>query len=151
MAKKVSLIKSAFQLPSELNIHFLDFGTTLRGMIISTKSRLYIASYVISPDFPFWEDLKNLKRNKYDVDIKILTGLPPCKQLRNEIFPYANIKVFEKGTLHMKLVISDGTKCIIGSHNITYSASEKNYEIGILIEGEECYKLEQLFLHLWNF
>jgi len=68
----------------------------------------------------------------------------------HEDISWAQIKFFSKGILHMKLIISDGVRCIMGSHNITYNASEENYEVGIYIEGEECYYLERMFICLWN-
>jgi len=44
---RIRLLKSDFELPSELNTHFLDFGLTFREMVLSTQSRLYIASYLV--------------------------------------------------------------------------------------------------------
>jgi len=149
--RKIRLLKSAFELPDDLNARFWDFGLTFKNnIVLSTIDRIYIASYVISPFFPFLEDLKRLKEKKPDTDIKILIDKEANKNFSYNEIPYAHIKFFDKGTLHMKLVISDGMRCIIGSHNITYSASEENYEVGIYMEGEYCYYLERLFIHLWN-
>ena len=147
---KIKLLKSDFELPSPLNVHFLDFGLTFREMVLSTANRLYIASYVVSLAFPFMEDLRKLKKKNPNIDIRILVDGAVSENLSVRDIPYADVKFFGKGTLHMKLVISDGFRCIIGSHNITYSASEENYEVGIYMEGEDCYYLERLFIHLWN-
>ena len=147
---KIRLLKSDFELPSHLSVYFLDFGLTFREMVLSTSNRLYIASYVVSPAFPFMEDLRKLKEKTPSVDIRILVDATVSENLSVRDIPYADVKFFDKGTLHMKLVISDGLRCIIGSHNITYKASEENYEVGIYIEGKDCYYLERLFIHLWN-
>ncbi len=147
---KIKLLKSDFELPSNLDAYFLDFGLTFREMVLSTVNRLYIASYVVSPTFPFMKDLQKLKEENPNIDIRILADATIGENLSVRDVSYADVKFFNKGILHMKLIISDGLRCIMGSHNITYRASEKNYEVGIYIEGEECHYLERLFIHLWN-
>lgn len=147
----LKLLKSAFNLPSDLETHFLDFGLTFRDKIVKkTTSRLYIASYVISPFFPFIKDLKQLGTERSSIDIRILIDEKANKDLDFNNMSFAKVKFFNKGTLHMKLIISDGKRCIVGSHNITYSASEENYEIGVYIEGNLCYYLERMFTYLWD-
>ena len=140
------LLKSNFTLPPDLESRFLDFRETFRGILLNTKNRLYIASYVFSPSFPLLDELKALHRQGVDVrlllDSESLSTLPNLKQ-----FP---VKVMQKKTLHMKFIVADGNKCLLGSHNMTFSASERNYELGIYMEGENCFILERLFLFLWQ-
>ena len=140
------LLKSNFKLPRDLESRFLDFRETFKDMVLKTENRLYIASYVFTPNFPLFEDLKKLQRRNIDIrlllDSESQSALPVVG-----VFP---TKVITGNTLHMKFAVADGNKCILGSHNMTYSASEKNYEIGIYAKGEMCSDLERLFLYLWD-
>lgn len=46
-------------------------------------------------------------------------------------------KVISKDLLHTKLMIIDDKVCILGSHNYTASAFDKNYECSAIIRGAE--------------
>lgn len=46
-------------------------------------------------------------------------------------------KVISKDLLHTKLMIIDDKVCVLGSHNYTASAFDKNYECSAIISGAE--------------
>ena len=147
----IRLIKSNFEVPQSLKLKFGDYGLTLRDIITSTRHRLYIASYVIYPNFPWLKEIEELiKRNRY-LDLKILVDAEKIRETGIKETPLGEyIKPFKKGTLHMKVIISDGTRGILGSANLTHKGSEENYEIGVYTEGKMCSDLEELFLYLWS-
>lgn len=46
-------------------------------------------------------------------------------------------KAFSKTLVHSKLMIIDETVCVLGSHNYTASAFNKNFECSVIITGQE--------------
>jgi len=46
-------------------------------------------------------------------------------------------KVISKDLLHTKLMIIDDKICILGSHNYTASAFDKNYECSVILSGSD--------------
>ncbi len=53
--------------------------------------------------------------------------------------------------LHTKLMIIDGEKAILGSHNYTMSAFTRNLELSVIISDEEFLKeLDAYFSSLWQ-
>jgi len=141
------LLKSNFRLPRDLEGRFLDFRETFKDILSKVKSRLYIASYVFTPSFPLLRDLKDLQQRNVEVRI-LLDSRSQATLSAVEMFP---TKVVHQKKLHMKFVVADGSRCIFGSHNMTFSASEENYELGVYAEGEICSILERLFNFLWEF
>jgi len=144
------LIKSDFDIPSDLQPKFWDFGLTFRNMISEAKNRIYIASYVAHSGFPWFEELKLIYDRKPNLDLRILIDKEATPNMEIKRLPIKNIRKFKRGRLHMKVIIVDSCKCIIGSANLTYSASERNYELGVYLEGQECSYVEDLFLYLWD-
>ena len=141
------LLKSNFRLPRDLEARFLDFRETFKDILSKVEDRLYIASYVFTPSFPLLEDLKDLQRRNIEVRL-LLDSQSQATLSAVEMFP---TKVVLQKKLHMKFVVADGSRCILGSHNMTFSASEENYELGVYAEGEICSTLERLFNFLWEF
>jgi len=47
--------------------------------------------------------------------------------------------------LHAKILLTDRTKGIVGSANLSWGGMIANYEIGLLIEGEGVWRLVQVF------
>lgn len=57
----------------------------------------------------------------------------------------------DKRTLHAKLIIVDGEKLVIGSHNFTRNAFGANVEVSIITDiPPEQVRLAQLFENLYN-
>jgi len=145
-----ALIKSDFDIPLDLQPKFWDFGLTFRNMILEAKNRIYIASYVAHSRFPWFEELKLIYNKKPNLDLRILIDKEATLDIEIKKLPIKNIRKFTRGRLHMKAIVVDSCKCIVGSANLTYSASERNYELGVYLEGQECTYVEELFLYLWN-
>ncbi|WP_052158693.1 phospholipase D-like domain-containing protein [Halobacillus sp. BBL2006] len=54
------------------------------------------------------------------------------------------------GTMHIKMLIADQKKALVGSYNFTYNAEKKNDEILVTITNEkQAVKLTNIFHDLW--
>jgi phosphatidylserine/phosphatidylglycerophosphate/cardiolipin synthase-like enzyme len=67
------------------------------------------------------------------------------KRLMRAAEKYSNFRVIDfsaqKGELHAKLIIVDRKWAVVGSANLSMGGIYTNYEIGLLIEGEEVWTL----------
>jgi phosphatidylserine/phosphatidylglycerophosphate/cardiolipin synthase-like enzyme len=52
--------------------------------------------------------------------------------------------------LHSKIVVVDGTCCYIGSANVTQHGLRHNFELGVILRGEEIKPVVDLFGVVWN-
>ncbi|MGH7900681.1 MAG: phospholipase D-like domain-containing protein [Thermodesulfobacteriota bacterium] len=48
------------------------------------------------------------------------------------------------GQLHAKVLVVDRKKAVLGSANFSWGGMTKNYEIGVLVEGQPAWKLAKL-------
>ena len=56
-------------------------------------------------------------------------------------FVLADFEKPGRGYLHAKVMVADRKKMIIGSANLSKGGQKNNYEMGVLIEGEEAWKV----------
>lgn len=87
--------------------------------------------------------------NKHGVKVRALVQ----KRLIKAILSNLNIEVKllqSNKLLHIKLMIIDGKTAILGSHNYTKNAFNRNYEVSIIIKDEQSIKqLQSYFKNLF--
>lgn len=77
-----------------------------------------------------------VRARKRNIEIK-------CAVNSNFIFPFLreqDIKIKKvdfKRTMHIKLIIVDSQKCLVGSHNLTMNAFEVNHEMSVYLDDQE--------------
>lgn len=48
------------------------------------------------------------------------------------------------GDLHAKVIVADRRRAVIGSANLTFGGMARNYEVGVMIDGREAWKLSKI-------
>ena len=56
-------------------------------------------------------------------------------------FVLADFEKPDRGYLHAKVIVADRKKMIMGSANLSKGGQKNNYEMGVLIEGSEAWKV----------
>jgi phosphatidylserine/phosphatidylglycerophosphate/cardiolipin synthase-like enzyme len=92
-----------------------------------------------------------LQASKRGVKVRALVNnniLPTILQLEN----LSVKRVGTKSMMHVKMIILDQKKIVIGSHNFSKNAFEFNHEVSLLVEDEEtisrCRKYFDVLCHL---
>lgn len=138
---------------------FIKKGTravepVMEEIIRDSKSEIHIMAYIFTPKAIHLLDLlKNVAERGVRIVI-IINNLYSLKKsivqkLINLTKELPNIKIFDfkdsKGSqLHAKIVISDRRKAVVGSANFSWGGLYTNYEIGLLIEGDQAWKLAEM-------
>ena len=136
----------------------LSIENKLFELLDSTEHELYIVTYTVSskPKL-FWQKLNSL----LDREVKIYfimegslehdrLALELLERLKN--YWNFNFYIFKEETpLHAKLIVSDGTRAILGSANITGGGLIQNHEIAIYIEGEKAWTLKKMAYRIVEF
>ena len=65
-------------------------------------------------------------------------------------FVLADFEKPDLGYLHAKVMVADREKMIIGSANLSAGGQKNNYEMGVLIEGEEAWKVADVIEQIAN-
>jgi len=140
--------------------NFIGFATEL---VINSVAKIYMILYYVSIH-QTWKscEIRNfldvlIDKQKKGVEIKILMNHSGQKNilytgLKNS-FDYLQknnvpVKHTPQGrTTHAKLILSDGNKFIIGSHNFSMTSLHRNRELSIYVENKSlCTQLENYFL-----
>lgn len=110
----------------------------IKGAKLSIK--ILVFDWRWYPDHPFSNaSLFNqaiLSAKKRGVSVQAVLNMADIVRLLQTYGIQAR-KVISKDLLHTKLMIIDDTICILGSHNYTASAFDKNYECSAIIIGAE--------------
>jgi len=128
------LVKNARE---TIHILIYAFGPEAEGlwdMLTDTLERGKHVTIVVN-------EFSKLDDNKWDERI-----IKKRLQELNDKFGGSNFVLadFEKpdlGDLHAKVMVADREKMIIGSANLSAGGQKNNYEMGVLIEGNEAWKV----------
>ena len=91
-----------------------------------------------------------LRAHRRGIDVRILTNYLEVIEFAKGLGLNAK-KWPEKSLLHSKFLIIDKKICIIGSHNITYSAFTSNMETSMILDHEDDVKrFANYFDTLWQ-
>jgi cardiolipin synthase len=134
--------------------------SVVEELLGSAKKELHVAAYVFTPQAVHVIDLmETAARNGVEIML-VINDLESqdrmirerLKSLRKEFtsFVLVDLSNLEKGQLHAKTIVADRRRALIGSANFTWSGLVANYELGVLVEGDICWKLAQLIEALGN-
>ena len=157
--QKLNLAKSTIVVTSPFNGEF-EIKRKIKDMIDGAHTRLWICSRFITE---YWTDLISLKKNKPEVDIKIITI--PKKEAKERYI--GNGKKFVEpafdalqrllgnnlkatSLLHARCIITDDI-VLISSADLTEEQMEKEFNLGICSKDPEAVKKSvEIFEDLWN-
>jgi len=147
---------------------FYDYSETYLKMIHSTRECLYLANSYYSDD-DLTKAVQQTARRLQDNNIVwkpgqscgrgLLLIFPAASRmsLRDELMFLTNlldplkhdatVLRYTAGWLHAKVMLRDDQQLVIGSCNLDFCSIQRNWEIGILMEGETLVKIikEQMF------
>ncbi len=157
---------TAFALPAESVEPLLknDYYTRVCTLVQGAKESIYVLMYAIQVGKSEYEPVNKLcqyliEAHKRGVQVEII--LEHTYAQRDKLLNKSNQKAFDlfykegikvrfddpKKTLHSKVIIIDGNTTILGSHNWTYTAFQRNNESSILIKSS---KVAQEFLRYFR-
>ena len=128
------LVKNAKE---EIHILVFSFGPEAEGlwdMLADILERGKRVTIVVN-------EFSKLDDNKWDQEIikKRLQELND--KFGGSNFVLADFEKPDRGDLHAKVMVADREKMIIGSANLSAGGQKNNYEMGVLIEGSEAWKV----------
>jgi phosphatidylserine/phosphatidylglycerophosphate/cardiolipin synthase-like enzyme len=128
------LVKNARE---TIHILIYAFGPEAEGlwdMLADTLERGKHVTIVVN-------EFSKLNNNKWDDEIikKRLQELND--KFGGSNFVLADFEKPDRGYLHAKVMVADREKMIIGSANLSAGGQKNNYEMGVLIEGSEAWKV----------
>jgi phosphatidylserine/phosphatidylglycerophosphate/cardiolipin synthase-like enzyme len=153
------------------NIDYVELKQAFIKVIKEARNTIYISS-------PFFDangisDIIDLllKKSYDNVEIKILVrealseNPERLKNIKNIVakakelgvkdflevreYHYNKNKIVQS-SLHAKFVIADLTYGYIGSGELRKNSIEKNFEVGILVQGKVMQDLSKIFIELWK-
>ncbi|NAS88126.1 hypothetical protein C4E24_00045 [ANME-1 cluster archaeon AG-394-G21] len=157
--QKLELTKPKFVQTSP-NLGVTEIKEKIREMINNANERIWICSRFITE---FWTDIMNLKREKSNLDVKIIT-LPKAEAYnkykgdgRKFVHPAFDAlqrllgkDFITEPLLHARLYILDN-EVLVSSADITPEQLEKEYNAGILTRDEETVEdAIKFFENIWN-
>ena len=80
--------------------------------------------------------------------ISVINSLRKLQKEYNNVRVYNFTDKAKNGNLHMKVLVVDRAKAVIGSANLTWCGMVKNQELGVLIEGKEVEKITRIIDNL---
>jgi phosphatidylserine/phosphatidylglycerophosphate/cardiolipin synthase-like enzyme len=116
--------------------------------------------YIIIFDWRFYPEYRNNEEGAFNkaiiqakargVDIKVIANNDIIKDRLTALgIKCKRIALYKM--IHAKLILIDETTAVIGSHNLTQSAFQKNLEISAIITDQNaCKQLTGYFLTLWG-
>lgn len=123
-------------------------------LIKNADEEITIAAYTIGSGFSEFFELIEKSASR-GVKIKILVNklsehphnIVNFLRRLQKTYPHVHVYNFigkNDGDLHMKVLVTDRMKAVIGSANMTWKGMVENNELGLLIEGETPEKLALL-------
>jgi len=123
------------------------------SLINSAESSIYVETYVFTSE-EMMDALISAKMRGVDVKVimeKRIDGNPDALAYSRLLGSGVGVcwasQVFK--LTHSKIIIVDGRKALVGSHNLSYSALNTNREISLLVEGGIVAELLSIFNSDW--
>jgi len=129
--------------------------TCIEDMIESAEHDILIATFSMSQNI---KELLNLLEAKLKLGVELIIIINRLQEQSEEIKNYLqylennydfikiiNFSKIDPGSeLHMKVIVVDRKKALIGSANFTWKGLLDNYEIAVYFEGEKADEIYQL-------
>lgn len=124
------------------------------GLIDSAQTSIYVETYVFTSE-EMMDALIAAKMRGVDVKVIMeerIDGSPDALAYSRLLGSGVDVcwasNVFK--LTHSKIIIVDGKKALVGSHNLSYSALNTNREISLLVEGGVVRDLIAIFNSDWE-
>ncbi|WP_082356893.1 phospholipase D-like domain-containing protein [Halorubrum tropicale] len=148
----------------ELPSHVSRIATRIRGLLIEAEEEVRVANPYFDPGQQVIEEIARLPRrgiqtrvltrdvtpetDRHTVLKSIAEDLADSEQEFFEVaefFSTDSTSGTQKYATHAKTVIVDDSKCYLGSANLTVTSLTTNFEIGVLLKGDQVRAVQQLF------
>ncbi len=133
----------------------------IQDMIKNANKSIHILNYSFGPDAEgLWDMLDDIlgKGKHVTIVVNDLSRLdddnPHEKKVKERLYGLNNqfgkrnfvLADFKKpdGWMHAKVIVADRKKLVIGSANLSKGGLKNHYEMGVLIEGEESWKVAKI-------
>ena len=134
----------------------------IEDMISSAENDILIATYSISGNI---KEILNIIETKLKIGVEVKIIINDIKEQSNEIQQYLEYlkntydfiqiinfrEIFSNSDLHMKVIICDRKKALIGSANFTWKGLLDNYELGVYLEGKKADEIYQTISKIFNY
>ncbi|MGC8696383.1 MAG: phospholipase D family protein [Conexivisphaera sp.] len=123
------------------------FDSSLAELLDSAGSEVQVAVYRMDP----WREFFDSLRRVADRGVRLTVILNDAKRqhpatqdfLCRLVRDHANVSAMDfhrnGGILHVKAVVVDRKRMVIGSANIGFGGLHGNYELGVLVEGDDAW------------
>jgi phosphatidylserine/phosphatidylglycerophosphate/cardiolipin synthase-like enzyme len=125
----------------------------IQELVLSARRDIHILAYLFTPQATRLIDLLDEAVNR-SVEINILVNQFDSQDaaIQSRLRSLKNRPRVKLGTLgrehgrqlHAKVIVADRKSAVIGSANFSWGGMVTNYEVGVLIEGQEAWKMAKL-------
>lgn len=125
----------------------------IEDIIENAKQEIQIVAYVFTYNAGRVLELLNVAAEK-GIKVTIILndfnhGGQPHQKLKDFNRKHIHVNIYDfEGTddrqLHAKVIVADRSKAIVGSANFSRGGFHINYEIGVLIEGQEAWDIASM-------
>jgi cardiolipin synthase len=131
----------------------------IQELILSARKDVHILAYLFTPQATKFIDLLEQAAER-SVEVKILVNRFENQDARiqSRLRAVERQRTVKLGTLggedgrqlHAKVVVADRRRAVIGSANFSWGGMVVNYEVGVLIEGQQAWKMAKLIDELMS-
>ena len=140
--------------PDLVKIGLRGIEPVIEEIIMEANQEIQLLVYVFTPKaIHLLKLLEHSLERGIDVTIVINSLSKQNETIKTELnllkSKYDHLKIInlfeaENHYLHAKLVVVDRKKAVVGSANFTWGGMYGNYEVGLLVEGEQVWKLAEI-------
>ncbi len=125
----------------------------LEELIRGSRQEIHLAAYLFTPEATGLIDLLSAAANRGVKQTIVVNRLSTQdSEVRSRLTKLVmnssdvNLRDYspKKSQLHAKVLVADRSRALIGSANFTWGGMVSNYELGLYVEGELCWKLAHL-------
>ncbi|RLE59299.1 MAG: phospholipase [Thermoprotei archaeon] len=134
-----------------------DYYPVLLKTLSKANKSIHIAMFLFKSDTDVVEKIVELliTKSRQGVDVKVvLEDSQDVNELtyRRLLDGGVSVKFDSRAlTTHSKIIIVDGKIVIVGSHNFTFSAMERNHEASVMIISQGVAEIEEeYFQKIWS-
>jgi phosphatidylserine/phosphatidylglycerophosphate/cardiolipin synthase-like enzyme len=145
------VINQLFLAPVIVPVFSPEDGNEITVFIDGAEESLDIEMYLFTSDDVYDAVVGAHERG---VRIRILLEAEPMNNANDEMYRKLtaegiSVKYYSGTRMHSKFIIRDGKEVLVGSHNFSYSALNKNREASVIISGSAVKEFIDIFEEDW--